>query len=257
VVRMNRLIVLLAGLMAVPAVGLAAGGSHYPLDHANVNLSNKAALQRGAKYFVNYCMGCHSAQYSRYQRVGKDLGLTEDQVEDNLILTTDDYGDRKKPGDLMTITMTKDYADDAFGKAPPDLSLVARVRGANWLYTFLRSFYLDGSRQTGVNNAVFPNTAMPHVLWELQGFQEPEFETHQGPDGHEHKKLVGLELAEEGTLSPAEYDKAVLDLVTFLVYLGEPIKQDRQGLGVWVIGYLLVMLVVFYLLKKEYWKDVH
>jgi ubiquinol-cytochrome c reductase cytochrome c1 subunit len=257
VVSINRLIVSLVSLMAVPALALGAGGGHYPLDHANVSLSNQAGLQRGAKYFVNYCMGCHSAQYSRYQRVGKDLGLTEDQVEDNLILTTDDYGDRKKPGDLMTITMSKDYANEAFGKAPPDLSLVARVRGADWIYTFLRSFYLDESRQNGINNAVFPDVGMPHVLWELQGFQEPEFETHEGPDGHEHKTLVGFELAKPGKLSPEEYDKAVRDLVTFLVYLGEPIKQDRQRLGIWVIGFLLVMLVVFYLLKKEYWKDVH
>lgn len=256
-VSIKRLIVFLVTLMAVPAVTLASGGGQYPLERAYVNPSNKAALQRGAKYFVNYCMGCHSAEYSRYQRVGKDLSLTEDQVEDNLILTTDEFGDPKKPGDLMTITMTKAYASEAFGKAPPDLSLVARVRGADWLYGFLRSFYLDPSRPTGVNNAVFPNVGMPDVLWELQGWQAPVFETHEGLDGHEHQKLVGLELVDPGTLSPEEYDKAVLDLVTFLVYLGEPVKQQRQGLGIWVIGFLLVMLVVFYLLKKEYWKDVH
>jgi ubiquinol-cytochrome c reductase cytochrome c1 subunit len=256
-VSINRLIAIFAALLVAPSVTLAAGGGGYPLDEAHVNLGNEPSLQRGAKYFVNYCMGCHSAQYARYQRVGKDLGLTEDQVEENLIFTTDEYGDLKKVGDLMTNTMTEDYAEEAFGVVPPDLSLVARVRGADWLYTFLRSYYVEEGRSTGVNNAVFENTAMPHVLWELQGFQTPVYESHEGPDGHEEKKLVGFELTQPGELTPAEYDRAVLDLVNFLVYLAEPYKQDRQRIGFWVIAFLLVMLVVFYLLKKEYWKDVH
>lgn len=251
---MMRLIVILCALLA-PAAALAAGGG-VKLDAANINLKNQAALQRGAKYFVNYCMGCHSASYQRYNRLAKDLGIPEDLVQKNLIFTRDAKGEPTKIGALMKNAMTKADGAEWFGAAPPDLTLVARVRGEDWLYTYLRTFYRDPTRPFGVNNLVFPNVGMPHVLWRLQGMQEKVTRVETDAHGHEHE-VTELKLVEPGELTPAEYDQVVRDLVTFLAYLGEPVQLERQYLGVYVILFLLVFFVVAYYLKKEYWKDVH
>jgi len=245
-----RGIVLSTLLLAMPLRAHAAGGS-VPLDSADIDLGNRQSLWHGAKLFVNYCMGCHSAQYMRYNRVGKDLGLSEDDLKQYLI-----FGD-KKVGDTMTIAMRPEDAARWFGTPAPDLSLVARSRGPDWLYTYLRTFYLDPKRPFGVNNLVFKDVAMPHVLWELQGWQRPVYRTVKRADGHEEKVIERLELAVPGKLSPAEYDKAVRDLVAFLTYVGEPARFERRRLGPWVLAYLALLIVVFYVLKKEYWRDVH
>ena len=243
---------LIAILFALlPAVALAAGGHDVELDKANIDPANKESLQRGAKVFVNYCMSCHAAKYQRYNRVARDLGIREDDVIEYLMFTGDRIGDH------MDVAMTKADGKAYFGAAPPDLTLVARVRGVDWLYSYLRTFYLDDTRPFGVNNLVFPNVGMPHVLWELQGWQKPVYETVTDSEGHEHQVVESLELVEAGTQTPAEFDRTVRDLVNFLAYMGEPIKQERQRLGIKVLLYLLVFFVIAYLLKKEYWKDIH
>lgn len=249
---MNKLISLVV-LTALLGSGAAfAAAPSVELDKADVDVTNRASLQRGAKYFVNYCMGCHSAHHSRYKRVGQDLGLTDDQVRENLIFTRDEFGDPTRIGDLMEITFPRRDAAEAFGTAPPDLTLVARARSEDWLYTFLRGFYLDDSRPLGVNNTAFPNVGMPHPLWELQGWQE--LVTEADADGHETTRL---ELTDAGSMSPAEYDSAVRDLVAFLSYLGEPAQHQRKVIGFWVLLFLAIFTIIAYLLKKEYWKDVH
>lgn len=222
------------------------GGLH--LDPANTDVSDTAALQRGAKYFVNYCLGCHSAQYVRYNRLGTDLGLTEVQLVENIMFT----GER--PFDTMTNSMNPVDAARWFGVAPPDLSLIARSRGTDYLYNFLRGFYRDDSALSGSNNLWLANTAMPHVLWELQGtrdavFIEPE---EFGLPIFEH-----FEPVTPGTLSEVEYDELVRDIVTFLDYIGEPMQLERRALGVRVIGFLLIFLVIAVMLKREVWRDVH
>ena len=247
---MKKQIWLIVLLLAQTSVWAASGG--FPLYHAQVNLENKASLQRGARLFVNYCMGCHSAEHQRYNRFARDAGVSEELVQEHLILTPD-----TKVGDLMRNTMNRDDAKEWFGAPPPDLTLIARAKGADYLYTFLRTFYLDESRPTGVNNAAFPSTAMPHALWELQGFQHAVHETSTDDNGNQHDAITGFELAQPGALTPDEYDDAVADLVNFLVYIGEPIQLERQRIGFWVLLYILVAFVVFYLLKREYWKDVH
>jgi len=243
----KRLLPLL--LILVPALTLAAeGGVH--LDKANIDPDNQQSLQRGARLFVNYCLSCHAAGLMRYERMGQDLGISELQVAENLMFTGG------KIGDLMTVATDPEDAVEWFGTVPPDLSVIARARGVDWLYTYLRSFYLDPSRVTGVNNLVFPDVGMPDVLWELQGWQKPVITTVKDTDGTEHK-VIDLDLAEPGLMSPKEFDRAVRDLVNFLDYMAEPGKHDRQALGVKVILFLLVFLVVAYFMKKEFWKDVH
>lgn len=217
------------------------------LEPANVNVGNTAALQRGAKYFVNYCMGCHSAKYVRYNRLAQDLGLSEQQVIDNLMFT----GER--PFDTMSIAMRPEDSTRWFGRSPPDLSLIARSRGTDYIFNFLRSFYVSPGRPTGVDNTVLPGTAMPHILWKLQGTQRAVF-----ADGeHGAKVFEGFEVVTPGELEAEQYDEVVRDIVTFLDYIGEPMKAQRQQLGIWVIGFLLVFLLIAYALKKEIWKDVH
>jgi ubiquinol-cytochrome c reductase cytochrome c1 subunit len=243
----KRLLPLL--LILVSSLTLAAeDGVH--IDKANIDPGNQQSLQRGARLFVNYCLSCHAAGLMRYERMGQDLGISELQVAENLMFTGG------KVGDLMTVATDPEDAVEWFGTVPPDLSVIARARGVDWLYTYLRSFYLDPSRVTGVNNLVFPDVGMPDVLWELQGWQKPVITTVKDTDGTEHK-VIDLELVEPGLMSPKEFDRAVRDLVNFLDYMAEPGKHDRQALGVKVILFLLVFLVVAYLLKKEFWKDVH
>ena len=238
-------------LLVSPALVLAAGGSDVHLDKANIDPTNKGSLQRGARTFVNYCMGCHAAKYQRYNRLARDLGMSDQDVIDNLMFTGE------KVGDHMDIAMSRAAGKTYFGAPPPDLTLVSRVRGNDWLYTYLRTFYLDDSRPFGVNNQVFSNVGMPNVLWELQGWQKPIYKTVTDDDGQEHQVLEGLELVEAGSQTPAEFDRTIRDLVNFLDYMGEPIRQERQALGVKVLLFLFVFFIVAYLLKKEYWKDVH
>lgn len=240
------------GFVALLVPGLVmAVTAGYHLDEAPIDLENDASLQRGAKLFVNYCMGCHSADYQRYNRLAQDIGLTDEQVEKNLIFTG------VKVGDTMKNAMPKKQAKEWFGAPPPDLSLIARSRGVDWLYTYLRTFYLDEERPWGVNNAVFPAVGMPHVLWELQGWQVPVYETHENAQGEEEKVITGFEIAVPGAMTPPEFDAAMGDLVNFLAYIGEPIQLERQRIGWWVLLYLVIAFAVFYPLKKEYWKDIH
>jgi len=232
-------------LALVPLFGMAAGGGVH-LDDADLDMGDQASLQRGAKYFVNYCLSCHSAKYQRYNRTAKDLGLSEDEVEENLMFTTD------KIGETMTIAMDPQDANTWFGVVPPDLSVTARSRGVDWIYTYLRSFYIDESRPFGVNNLVFPDVGMPNVMWKLQGTQKAIFQEHDG-----QKVFEKFEQVTPGTMSPAEFDVAMRDLTAFLSYVGEPIQMERKRLGVWVLLFIAVFFVLAYLLKKEYWKDVH
>ena len=252
--------VLAGALLCVPLATAAAEGVKLDRLPADVNPQDPVSLQRGAQVFVNYCMGCHSAAYMRYNRL-QDLGLTESQIRDNLILTG------AKVGDLMMIAMNPKESREWFGAPAPDLTVIARSRsstagsGGDWLYTYLRGFYRDPSRPTGWNNSVFPNVAMPHVLWQLQGEQVLRTEVRAIPRGSkgevEKFEVQTLALARPGTMSPAEYDRLVGDLVNFLVYVGEPARQSRIDLGIYVLMFLGVLFVLAWLLKKEYWKDVH
>ena len=244
---MKKLIIAL--IMMAPGMLHAAGGGQIHLESASINLDNDAAKQRGAKYFVNYCLNCHSLKYERWQRM-QEFGLSIDDIREHLMPAN------AKPGDLMTIAMKTDDAKAWFGNPAPDLTLETRLRGEDWVYTYLKSFYLDDSRPFGVNNTVFDKVGMPHVLWELQGWQEAVITTVKDHDGRERKE-ISLELVEPGLLEPHEYDRAVRDLVNFLDYMGEPAKYERRELGVKVIMFLLFFLVVAYLMKRDYWKDVH
>ncbi|MCP3868028.1 MAG: cytochrome c1 [Gammaproteobacteria bacterium] len=241
---MNKLFIAFI-LAAVPLFGFAAGGGAH-LDDADIDMGDEASLQRGAKYFVNYCLSCHSAQYQRYNRTAKDLGLTEEEVKQNLMFTTD------KIGETMTIAMSPEDGERWFGVAPPDLSVIARARGVDWLYTYLRSFYIDESRPFGVNNVVFPDVGMPHVFWELQGMQKAVFKDDGG-----NKVFEKFEQVTPGSMSTSEFDQAMRDLTAFLSYIGEPIQMERKRLGVWVLLFIAVFFGLAYMLKKEYWKDVH
>lgn len=236
-------------MLASPAWVFAAGAG-VPLDKANIDPTNKESLQRGARLFVNYCLSCHAAGLMRYERIGKDLGIDEKLVSENLMFTGG------KIGDLMTVATAPKDAKAYFGTVPPDLSVIARSRGVDWLYTYMRSFYRDDSKIIGVNNLVFPDVGMPHVLWELQGWQEPVITTVKDDEGVK-SKAVTLELVEPGTMAPHEYDRAVRDLVNFLDYMGEPAKYERRELGVKVIMFLVFFLAIAYLMKRDYWKDVH
>ncbi|WP_263080413.1 cytochrome c1 [Endozoicomonas sp. Mp262] len=239
-----------------PVLALAAGGSGYDLDSVDTDHSDKASLQRGAKYYQNYCAGCHATSFQRYERVADDLGIPHDLMMENLV-----FDKSARIGDLMTNNMDQKEAKEWFGAAPPDLTLVSRVRGEDWLYTYLRTFYEDPKRPWGVNNKVFPDVGMPHVLMELQGVQVDSCvggdDTARDPLTGE--KLCGLKVDPErkGSMTVDEFDQAMYDLVNFLSYSAEPMKMERQQLGIYVFLFLLVFLVFAYLLKREYWKDVH
>jgi ubiquinol-cytochrome c reductase cytochrome c1 subunit len=245
---------LLIALLFAP-LALFAADVELKLDRAPDKTRDMAALQNGAKLFVNYCLNCHGASYMRYNRL-RDIGLSEEQIKDNLLFTGE------KVGDTMRISMQRSDAKEWFGAAPPDLTLIARARssefgsGADWLYTYMRTFYRDEKRPTGWNNLVFANVGMPHVLWELQGQQVAHVVSHNDAHGHavEYKKL---QLATPGKMTPTEYDTAMADLVSFLVYMGEPVAETRKQIGILVLVALAVVFVLAYLLKREFWKDVH
>jgi ubiquinol-cytochrome c reductase cytochrome c1 subunit len=225
------------------------------LEHANVDISNKASLQRGVKYFVNYCMGCHSLGFSRYNRIATDLDLTNDQVVKNLIFTRNADGDPENPGALMKNAMPPKNSAEWFGAPPPDLSLEARVRSPDWIYSYLKAFYLDPKRPMGVNNTVFPNVGMPHVLWELQGLREKHC-TKEG-EGEHATEHCEMKVVKQGLMTPLEYDNMSRDITNFLTYVAEPAQNTRKGYGVVVLLFLGLFAVLAYFLKKEYWKDVH
>ena len=252
---MKKLITLGLILLAAPVSLLASGGGIH-LDKADIDLSNKASLQRGLKYFTNYCYGCHAVSLTRYSRLGEDLGIPKEVLKSEIIFARDEKGEPVKVGSYMTTAMRKGYGDEAFGKAPPDLSVIARARGADWIYTYLRSFYLDPSRPLGVNNTAFDNVGMPHALWELQGWQALQKADAHG-EGHGEHAVDGLVLVSPGSVSPVQYDQIVRDITNFLTYLAEPVRESRQQIGVFVMLFLFIFFVAAYFLKKEYWKDVH
>jgi len=232
-------------LITLGFTGGASGASEEGhLEHAGINVRDVAAVQRGAKWYVNYCFSCHSAKYMRYNRLAKDLDLSEETVMQNLVFSG------AKIGDTMDIAMNPDQAALWLGKTPPDLSVIARSRGADWLFTYLKTFYQDESGKW--NNLILPNAAMPHVLWQLQGIQRPVYVTQDGRQVVDH-----LELAEEGLQTPEEYEQTVRDLVTFLDYLGEPTKLERKSYGIWVMLFLTVFALLAFALKVEFWRDVH
>lgn len=240
---MKRLKNFLFLLAAAPVLAFASTTVH--LDKAPVNVADQDSLQRGARMFVNYCLNCHSAGSMRYSRL-QDLGLTEDQIKDNLMFAAE------KPGETMRVGMSKSDGKTWFGATPPDLSVIARSRGADWLYTYLRGFYRDETRATGWNNTVFDKVGMPHVLWNLQGEMVPVMKKVG-----EHEAIERLELVKPGSVTLAEYDAMVGDLVNYLVWMGEPAQLQRKQLGLIVLAFLAVFFVVAYYLKKEFWKDIH
>ncbi|MBR7794348.1 cytochrome c1 [Undibacterium sp. FT147W] len=247
---------IIAVLAFVPALAMAAGAT-FPLDRAPDRSTDMAALQNGAKLFVNYCLNCHSASAMRYNRL-KDIGLTDDQIKQNLLFTGE------KVGDLMKNTMSAKDAKTWFGAVPPDLSVIARARaseagsGADWLYTYLRTYYKDDSRPTGWNNMVFPNVGMPHVLWELQGVRDAKFVEEKDPHDASKTvhKFVGFEKVTDGTLDQAAYDNQVGDLVAYLQWMGEPAQNTRKRLGVVVLIFMALLATLAWRLNASYWKEV-
>jgi ubiquinol-cytochrome c reductase cytochrome c1 subunit len=236
------IILSLVAMISTTGPVLGSGGGN--LENSGVNFRDTAAVQRGAKWFVNYCFSCHSASYMRYNRLAEDLGLDEDIVLRDLAFADVNIGD------TMDIAMRPDDSEAWLGKTPPDLSVISRSRGNDWLFTYMKSFYQDESG--GWNNLVLPNASMPHVFWQLQGIQEPVWSSHGGQRVIEH-----LELTSPGLQSPQEYEQTVRDLVTFLDYLGEPSKLKRKNIGIWVMLFLVLFTLVAYALKVEYWRDVH
>ena len=207
------------------------------LEKANIDLSDQPSLQRGAKTFINYCLNCHSAKYMRYNKL-LDIGLSKKDIKENLLFTG------KKIGDPMEISMPVKESKKWFGATPPDLSVVARSRGSDWIYSYMKGFYRDSSREIGWNNIVYVNSAMPHILWELQGEQQLD-------------KISGeLNLIKAGKLNQKEYDSVITDLTNFITYMSEPDQLKRKKMGFYVVGFLLLLLVLTVKLKKEFWKDI-
>jgi ubiquinol-cytochrome c reductase cytochrome c1 subunit len=237
----------LAALLWAPATVFAAAAG-YPLERAPIEPRDLVSLQAGARTFVNYCLNCHGAQFMRYNRL-TDLGLSEAQIKNNLMFAAD------KVGDTMKVAMTVKDGKAWFGVPPPDLSVIARARGADWLFTYLRTFYRDDQTPTGWNNAVFPNVAMPHALWQLQGQLDYEVVAHTDKAGHVRLERTWRQRT-PGTQAPVEYDRTVRDLVNFLVYVGEPAAQSRKSIGIVVLFVLSVLFVFAYAMKQAFWKDV-
>ncbi|MDH5358386.1 MAG: cytochrome c1 [Gammaproteobacteria bacterium] len=230
---------LFVGLISITSsqVMATSGGLH--LDTVEIDITDQASLQRGAKTFVNYCLSCHQASFMRYNRMAKDLGLTDEQVKQNLMFASE------KIGDTMTVAMRADDAKKWFGVTPPDLSVTSRSRGTDWLYTYLRTFYIDDAKIMGTNNLAFKDVGMPHVLWQQQGYLKNDVET-----GH-------LDTDTKGSQTTQEYNAMIADLVNFMAYIGEPSKIQRLALAKWVLLYLFVFFLVAYPMKKAFWKDIH
>ncbi len=239
----------LLALAIAPLLALASGEEDVHLDRAPVNLHDKVSLQRGAKYFVNYCLNCHSASFMRYSRL-QDLDLTEQQIKDNLMFTAE------KIGDTMTTALDPNDSKDWYGSPPADLSVIARSRSADWLYTYLRTFYRDDKAPSGWNNEVFPNVAMPHVLYQLQGVQiRQKVGDRKGHEG-QTEPVMKLVLDKPGTLSPRDYDIMVGDLVNYLAFMGEPARAQRTQIGIVAMFFLVIFFLLALWLKREFWKDV-
>lgn len=239
---MKRLITLIL-LASLSFCGYASGDME--LQEADIDLSNSESLQRGAKHFVTYCLGCHSVKHMRYQRMAQDFGIDDKKVlKDIAIQGATIY-------DQLHTAMNKHDAEKWFGVQPPDLSLIGRSRGTDWLYSYLKGFYNDKTKPLGTNNTVFKDVGMPNVFWELQGLQKPVFHLVDG-----QQQIEKLVISEPGKLSEPAFDLMVNDLVNFLVYAGEPIQLERQRLGKYVLFFFLIFSVIAYKLKKEYWKDI-
>lgn len=248
----NALLAFAVSVMGVSGSAAFAAGGDLPLDDANNDVSNTASLQRGARNFMNYCSGCHSAKYVRYNTLGDALGLSEDQLIENLMFNAE------KTFETINVSMRPDDAADWFGQVPPDLSLIARSLGPDHIYTFLRSYYADGKSATGWGNSL-KTVSMPHVLWELEGIKvkSTHDDAHESEDGdHAAEQQSPYETVSAGTLNAEEYDQFVRDTVNFLAFIGEPVQLKRQSYGVWVIAFLVVFFFISLGLKKEIWKDV-
>ncbi len=245
---------LFAILLLVPLLAWAEEGG-YRLDRAPNLMTDQAALQSGAKLFVNYCLNCHSASSMRYSRLA-DLGLSEDEIKKNLLFTSD------KVGDLMRVAMTSKDAKEWFGAAPPDLSVIARAKsgeqgtGADYIYSYLRTYYRDDARPTGWNNLAYPNSAMPHVLWQLQGTRDPVYANKKDEHGKEEREFEKFEVVAPGTMTPLQYDEAVAQITAFLSWMSEPAQETRKRIGVWVLLFLGVTFVLTWRLNASYWKEV-
>ena len=239
-----RVVTLAAALLVSASAFAATGGA---LQQSGTDLGDRGSLQRGAKLYMNYCSGCHSLQYLRYSRIAEDLGLTEEQVQENLNFTGVAVGEQVHAA-------MPEQASEWFGVAPPDLSVIARVRGSDWIYTYLKSFYLDESRPVGWNNQLFPNAAMPNPLWQLQGLQHAEYGELDPALGE--RPVTALKITQAGQQDPEAFSQTVRDITAFLEYAGEPAALKRQSMGVWVILFLAMFTFIAWLLKKEYWRDV-
>jgi ubiquinol-cytochrome c reductase cytochrome c1 subunit len=251
---MKKIILALTTFFALSTGALAAEGG-IAWDKAPIRTSDHASLQNGAKLFVNYCLNCHSAAFMRYNRL-QDIGFTAEQIKDNLLFTTD------KVGETMKAAIDPKQAKEWFGANPPDLTLIARSRsaagkgsGADYLYTFLRTFYPDETKATGWNNLAFPSVGMPHVLWELQGQRRPIIEVKED-HGHKVEVFKGWQQITPGAMTPLQYDQAMGDLVNFLQWMGEPAQSTRVRIGVWVMLFLLIFTIFAWRLNAAYWKDV-
>jgi ubiquinol-cytochrome c reductase cytochrome c1 subunit len=249
---MHRALVTFTALVLLasgPVVYAAAGGAE--LERAGNDVGNVASLQRGARNFMNYCAGCHSAKYVRYNTIAKGLGLTEDQIIENLMFNAE------KTFETIESSMPLDSAATWFGQPPPDMSLMARAKGTDYIFNFLKGFYLDSDSPTGVDNLYLPGTSMPHVLWELQGYQRAVFEEPDGSAGTGSDPVFShLENVSSGAVSPEDYDAFVRDTANFLEYISEPVRGTRRVLGVWVLMFLVVFLIIATMLKNQIWKDV-
>ena len=230
--------------------GVAAGGGGANMEPAEIDPDNISSLQRGARNFMNYCSGCHSAKYVRYNTIGNSLDLSEEQLIDNLMFNAE------KTFETIQTAMPADDSARWYGTTPPDMSLMARAKGADYIYNFLKGFYVSDSSPTGVDNVVLAGTSMPHVLWELQGFQEANFDYHENDDGSVTTTFQGFEQISAGSMDAEEYDNFVRDTVNFLAYISEPVRSDRRKLGVWVLMYLIFFFILASMLKKQIWKDV-
>ena len=249
---MKRLLVSATALVAtmVATTGFAAGGAPALNDPSGIEQDNIRSLQRGAANFMNYCSGCHSAKYVRFKTIGKDLDLSEDDLVNNLMFNAE------KTFETIQSSMPADDAARWYGTAPPDLSLMARAKGSDYIYNFLRGFYVSDASPTGVDNVVLAGTSMPHVLWKLQGYQQANFDEHENEDGSVTSTFAGFEQVTAGDLDSEDYDSFVRDTTNFLAYIAEPVRNTRMVIGKWVLIYLVVFLVIARMLKKQIWKDV-
>ena len=249
--KLNRIAgVLILSTFVVSVPAFAAGGGGVPLEPANIDPGNKNSLQRGAANFMNYCSGCHSAQYVRFKTIGKDLDLSEELMVENLMFNAE------KTFETIQASMPAEDSARWYGKTPPDLSLMARAKGSDYIFNFLKGFYVDPDSPSGVDNVFLAGTSMPHVLWELQGYQIAHFEEQENEDGSVTSTFKGFEQLTLGSRDSEDYDEFVRDTVNFLAYIAEPVRSERRKLGVWVLMYLTFFLIIARMLKKQIWKDV-